>query len=280
MRGIFKKWSAVCLAAMLSLSIFGGLGQTQVRAAEKETTNWMADIDGETMLSAISIPGTHDTCTQYVGLRYVRLKTRKEADREIGIAEDITTSYLERQRIEHERDFDVLTGLYNRFSFQRHMDYLFEHFEQLKIAVLVMIDLDNLKKINDAFGHDWGDNYIRQCGKCFQENVPEKTICARVSGDEFYLFLYGYDSQEEIRQRLISMTSIMQHTTVLLPNGDKMNLSASIGVSWYPQDSIYFDFLKKYADFAMYQVKKSTKGNIAEFDKSLYENEKHDRQLR
>ena len=217
---------------------------------------------------------------KYAGLRYVRLKTRKEADREIGIAEDITTSYLERQRIEHERDFDVLTGLYNRFSFQRHMDYLFEHSEQLKIAALVMIDLDNLKKINDAFGHDWGDNYIRQCGKCFQENVPEKTICARVSGDEFYLFLYGYDSQEEIRQRLLSMTSIMRHRTVLLPNGDQMNLSASIGVSWYPQDSTHFEFLKKYADFAMYQVKKSTKGNLTEFDKALYEDEKHDRQMR
>ena len=216
---------------------------------------------------------------KYVGLRYVRLKMRKEADREIGIAEDITTSYIERQRIEHERDYDVLTGLYNRFSFQRHMDYLFEHSEQLKNAALVMIDLDNLKKINDAFGHDWGDNYIRQCGKCFQENVPEKTICARVSGDEFYLFLYGFDNQEEIRQRLISMTSIMQHRTVLLPNGNKMNLSASIGISWYPQDSIYFDFLKKYADFAMYQVKKSTKGNLAEFDKALYEDEKHDRQM-
>lgn len=71
MRGIYKKWSAVCLAVMLSVSIFGGLGQTQVQAAEKEPTNWMADIDGETMLSAISIPGTHDTCTQYVGLRYI-----------------------------------------------------------------------------------------------------------------------------------------------------------------------------------------------------------------
>lgn len=217
---------------------------------------------------------------KYAGLRYVRLKTRKEGNREIGIAEDITTSYLERQRIEHERDFDILTGLYNRFSFQRHMDYLFEHAEQLKIAALVMIDLDNLKKINDGFGHDWGDNYIRQCGKCFQENVPDNTICARVSGDEFYLFLYGYDSQEEIRQRLISMTSIMRHRKVLLPNGDQMNLSASIGVSWYPQDSTHFEFLKKYADFAMYQVKKSTKGGLTEFDKALYEDEKHDRQMR
>lgn len=217
---------------------------------------------------------------KYAGLRYVRLKTRKEGNREIGIAEDITTGYLERKRIEHERDFDVLTGLYNRFSFQRHMDYLFEHAEQLKIAALVMIDLDNLKKINDGFGHDWGDNYIRQCGKCFQENVPDNTICARVSGDEFYLFLYDYDSQEEIRQRLISMTSIMRHRKVLLPNGDQMNLSASIGVSWYPQDSTHFEFLKKYADFAMYQVKKATKGGLTEFDKALYEDEKHDRQMR
>ena len=205
---------------------------------------------------------------------------RKEADREIGIAEDITTSYLERQRIEHERDYDVLTGLYNRFSFQRHMDYLFEHSEQLKNAALVMIDLDNLKKINDAFGHDWGDNYIRQCGKCFQENVPEKTICARVSGDEFYLFLYGFDNQEEIRQRLISMTSIMQHRTVLLPNGNKMNLSASIGISWYPQNSVYFDFLKKYADFAMYQVKRSAKGNIQEFDPDVYNRNASEEQQR
>lgn len=59
-----------------------------------------------------------------------------------------------------------------------------------------------------------------------------------------------------------------------------MNLSASIGVSWYPQDSTHFEFLKKYADFAMYQVKKSTKGGLTEFDKVLYEDEKHDRQMR
>ena len=72
----------------------------------------------------------------------------------------------------------------------------------------------------------------------------------------------------------------MQHRTVLLPNGNKMNLSASIGISWYPQNSVYFDFLKKYADFAMYQVKKATKGNLAEFDKALYEDESLNRQMR
>ena len=56
---------------------------------------------------------------KYVGLRYVRLKMRKEADREIGIAEDITTNYLERQRIEHERDFDVLQDYIIVFSFPK-----------------------------------------------------------------------------------------------------------------------------------------------------------------
>jgi len=217
---------------------------------------------------------------KYAGLRYIRLKTKKEADREIGIVEDITTSYLERKRIEHERDYDVLTGLYNRFSFQRNTDQLFKEKEQLKIAALVMIDLDNLKRINDEFGHDWGDTYIYQAGKCFLENVPEKTICARVSGDEFYLFLYGYDSQEEIRQRLLYMVSKMKQMKMALPNGEYLPLRASMGVSWYPQDSTHFEFLKKYADFAMYQVKKSTKGQIREFNQLIYNEDKQNRQMK
>ena len=71
------------------------------------------------------------------------------------------------------------------------------------------------------------------------------------------------------------MTSIMQHRTVLLPNGNKMNLSASIGISWYPQNSVYFDFLKKYADFAMYQIKHTSKNQFGEFDKEVYMRENY-----
>ena len=85
-------------------------------------------------------------------------------------------------------------------------------------------------------------------------------------------------TKKKYDKELISMTSIMQHRTVyylMVINEFK----CLYWISWYPQDSIYFDFLKKYADFSMYQVKKSTKGNLEEFDKALYEDEKHDRQM-
>jgi hypothetical protein len=68
----------------------------------------------------------------------------------------------ERNRIEHERDYDALTGLYSRQAFFRVCGELFEKPDTLRHAALMMTDLDNLKTINDTYGHDWGDNYLRQ----------------------------------------------------------------------------------------------------------------------
>ncbi len=99
-------------------------------------------------------------------IRYIRMETSREGYAQIGLVEDFTSVMLERQRIEHERDYDALTGLYNRRAFQRESEALFEHSEVLGHAALLMIDLDNLKHTNDTFGHDWGDAYIRQAGQC------------------------------------------------------------------------------------------------------------------
>ena len=117
-------------------------------------------------------------------IRYIRMETSREGYAQIGLVEDFTSVMLERQRMEHERDYDALTGLYNRRAFQRESEALFEHSEVLGHAALLMIDLDNLKRTNDTFGHDWGDAYIRQAGQCFISSVPAKTLCARISGDE------------------------------------------------------------------------------------------------
>ena len=69
-------------------------------------------------------------------------------------------------------------------GFRREADRLFMKPELLKHAGLLMIDLDNLKTTNDRFGHNFGDLYIQTAGKCFVENTPEGTLCARMSGDE------------------------------------------------------------------------------------------------
>lgn len=88
--------------------------------------------------------------------RYVRLKETQIESRTIVLAEDVTTSTLERLRIERERDYDLLTGLYNRRAFYRFAGRLFDRPDKMKHAAVVMMDLDNLKRTNDTFGHEWG----------------------------------------------------------------------------------------------------------------------------
>ena len=180
---------------------------------------------------------------------------------------------LERRRIEHERDYDILTGLYNRQAFRRACEELFAHPEKLGHAALVMTDLDNLKQINDTYGHDWGDQYLRQTGRCLAQSVPSGTLCARLSGDEFLLFFYGYRSRGEIRRKLEELQDALHTSTSTLPNGSALHISISAGVAWYPENSTNYNTLKKYADFAMYQVKHSEKGEMREFDVGVYNQE-------
>ena len=180
---------------------------------------------------------------------------------------------LERRRIEHERDYDILTGLYNRQAFRRACEELFAHPEKLGHAALVMTDLDNLKQINDTYGHDWGDQYLRQTGRCLAQSVPSGTLCARLSGDEFLLFFYGYRSRGEIRRKLEELQEALHASTSTLPNGSALHISISAGVAWYPENSTNYNTLKKYADFAMYQVKHSEKGEMREFDVGVYNQE-------
>ena len=212
--------------------------------------------------------------------RFVMLRITCEDDVQVGLVEDVTATTLERRRIEHERDYDVLTGLYNRRAFGRQTADLFRTPDKLKHAALLMMDMDNLKHINDTFGHDWGDRYINLAGQCFAQTLPNNTICARLSGDEFIVLFYGYDSRDEIRQALHNLTESMKERTALLPNGDTMHISISGGIAWYPENGKDMSTLKKYADFAMYQVKHAEKGAMGEFDIGAYNQEAYAAQLR
>lgn len=167
------------------------------------------------------------TIQQPDGVRYIMLRSTIEGHAKIGLAEDVTAAVLERKRIEHERDHDILTGLYNRQAFNRVCTELFAAPERMGVAALMMMDLDNLKHINDTYGHDWGDQYIRRTGQCLRDNTPAGTVCARLSG----------------------------------------------GIAWYPDDGQDWETLKKYADFAMYQVKHADKGRVEEFDIGVYNRE-------
>lgn len=212
--------------------------------------------------------------------RYLRMEVRQEGQAQFGLIEDVTMTTFERLRIEHERDYDTLTGLYNRQAFQRESEALFSEPKQLKHAALLMLDMDNLKYTNDTYGHDWGDQYIRQAGRCFADYTPKDTLCARISGDEFHLLFYGYESQDEIRKVLTNLREQLHQQSLPLPDGKVLHLSISGGIAWYPEDGTQLDILKKYADFAMYQIKHSRKGALGEFDLGSYNQEVYSVQAR
>ena len=213
------------------------------------------------------------TIQQPDGVRYIMLRSTIEGYAKIGLAEDVTATVLERKRIEHERDYDILTGLYNRQAFNRVCTELFAAPERMGVAALMMMDLDNLKHINDTYGHDWGDQYIRRTGQCLRENTPAGTVCARLSGDEFLVLFCGYRSRDAVREKIEHLTNAMQQSVALLPSGNALHISLSGGIAWYPDDGQDWETLKKYADFAMYQVKHSDKGRVEEFDIGVYNRE-------
>lgn len=205
---------------------------------------------------------------------WVSMKYANKWNKWIGLAEDVTNSMMQLKMMEHERDYDYLTGIMNRRAFYRVIHKLFQaNRNDLKVAAIVMLDLDNLKRINDTFGHAFGDLYIQKAVDCMKETNPEETVIARISGDEFFLFYYGYNSREEIRQLITKMQNAMYNSKITLPDATSHEICVSGGVAWYPSDTNDYETLIRYADFAMYTAKSQHKGTIKEFNLGRFEQE-------
>lgn len=206
-------------------------------------------------------------------IRYIHLKKAYLEYSQVGVVEDETDTTLERIRIKYERDYDTLTKIYNRRAVQKKYQKLFEKTEKLKHAAVIMIDLDNLKYINDNFGHEYGDKYICLAAHCLSEKLPENSLYGRISGDEFFVFLYGFDTKESLQEELDSLVVFIKTKKIALPDGTTKAIGMSGGIAWYKEDAESPDILKKYADFAMYQMKKTKKGNFGTFDIAEYKRE-------
>lgn len=205
------------------------------------------------------------------GISWMRLSLVHTRNKSIGILQDITTTVMEKKRIEHERDYDILTGLLNRRAYQSKLDELFHEPENLKITAFIMIDLDDLKSVNDTYGHDFGDDYLKAAASALRGFEKYGGIVSRLSGDEFNICLPGFDTKEAAQEIISKIRDELRETGCLLSDGTHFRIRGSWGVAWYPDDGDSYEQLMKYADFAMYKIKHSTKGELAEFDMSDYE---------
>lgn len=202
---------------------------------------------------------------------WLRITSRRNEDSILGVVTDITANILEKKKIEYERNHDVLTNLLNRRAFEEKMGDLKKNTRDLKKAVMLVWDLDNLKYINDTYGHSVGDIYLMALANCLKEFNKENVISARRSGDEFVTFIYGYDREEEVEELINEMWDFIQQKYIKLPDQRRYKIRVSMGKAWYPKDSLEFDTLFQYADFAMYMVKHNRKGTKEDFNHTVYQ---------
>lgn len=208
---------------------------------------------------------------EYTANTFVRLVEAENEEIIRIFVEDVTAEYNELRILEYERNHDGLTAMKNHRCFYENYFQLIEKGEEvLQYAAVVMLDLDNLKIVNDLHGHSAGDRYICAVAQVLLDIESEQIMVSRISGDEFLVFLYGYQTQEAVLENIAQIQRVLSLQSISLPDASVQKICISAGIACYPQDSTDANELVRYADFAMYQGKRATKGCFTRFEKSTY----------
>jgi diguanylate cyclase (GGDEF)-like protein len=162
------------------------------------------------------------------------------------------------KRLEYLAEYDELTGLVNRsflFAFLEREISRAKRYDG-KLAIMYM-DLNNFKGINDSLGHEAGDNLLAEMAQRFKDMCRSTDIIARLGGDEFvYVFTDVTDEKAiEFKGRQVAERCCI---AVEVPNGEIIEVSPSIGISFYPQDGEDTTQLLGVADQAMFIAKRSS----------------------
>ena len=186
----------------------------------------------------------------------VELRTKELSD----INETLVDEINERRRIEsnlkHIAHHDALTNLPNRLLLDARLNHAIERAKREDLQVAVMfIDLDHFKTINDSLGHDIGDQLLVTVSNRLLNCVREDDTVARLGGDEFIIII---EQVHDIGDLDVLLKKIMKATSQMITiNNHDLSISASIGVSIYPDDGKNSELLMRNADAAMYHVKEN-----------------------
>lgn len=184
----------------------------------------------------------------------------------------ITVIYFFGKRLENASEdlrnlayTDSLTKLPNRLMFNETLaEYIKDNNPRQGHLIIVFIDLDNFKKINDNLGHSKGDLLLQAVAKRLRSILHKDDFLARLSGDEFALLICRHMSQEELIKYLNNLQSFIIKEYNLNPT--RVSITASFGIALYPEHSTDPDELLMFADTAMYHVKDRGKNSIAFFE--------------
>ncbi|MFW1677852.1 EAL domain-containing protein, partial [Pontibacter sp. JAM-7] len=163
---------------------------------------------------------------------------------------------------------DHLTGLSNRRFLSDQLERLLRDFERSKrSAVLLYLDLDDFKRINDSMGHSVGDQFLLTIAQRIHDAVRQGDIVARLGGDEFGVLLQNTESVADIAK--VAEKLLQQVRGPVQLHNRVFTVSASVGITLIPQDGKDVTTLLRNADLAMYASKRAGKGHYQFYDNSL-----------
>jgi len=225
-------------------------------ATLQQEGSWVGEVwnrrkNGEVYAELLTIGAVHNSSTQEIN--YVALFT------------DITEQKTHQTQLQRMAHYDVLTNLPNRVLLADRLTQAMDHATRNSRSIAVLfLDLDGFKAINDRHGHHAGDELLIAVSNQLSVSLRDGDTLSRIGGDEFVVVLSDIEKIQDcepILERLLQAAS-----SPFTVNNTELKVSASIGVTIYPQDSADADVLMRHADQAMYVAKQEGKNRYHLFD--------------
>ncbi len=244
---------------MIHAEIMDSQAEQEIRKTVNETGHWHGEMtnrrkNGETYPVLLSISAVVNDDGE-VG-HYVRIFT------------DIANIKQAEERLHHLAHYDSLTGLPNRILFQDRLEQAMRESERDRTAtVLMLLDLDAFKNVNDTFGHKVGDELLTAVGNRISMCVRSSDTVARLGGDEFTVVMRNVNNLRGAVKVARTITGALAQPIRL--SGRELFITASIGITSYPADADNAERLLQNADTALYHAKQQGKNNFQFFSEEM-----------
>ncbi len=228
-------------------------------ATLEESGQWQGEIlnrrkNGEVFPAGQTIKGVHNE--------------RGELTHYVAILSDITGIKQSQQKLDFLAHHDALTGLPNRLLFNARLSHALAHARRVGgQAAVLFLDLDGFKNVNDSLGHGVGDQLLCRVAERLKRELRDEDTIARLGGDEFAVLVDDVRHTEDAGRVAEKLRSAFEQNFHV--DGHELFLSASIGISLYPEDGRDVVALVSNADAAMYRAKEHGRDNYQYYTREL-----------
>lgn len=193
----------------------------------------------------------------------------------VAIFSDFSEIRKTQNKLQNLAHYDTLTRLPNRLLLNETMTQLIKTARRNKYKVAVLfIDLDRFKQINDTYGHETGDEVLKETSKRLKSTLRESDTVARLGGDEFIVVINELNNLKDID--IVARNILNKLQLPFIVSEHEHYITCSIGISIFPEDTDGndIDILIKHADIAMYEAKAAGKNNYSMFSQAMADNVK------